>query len=174
MIWCRSSGIPLCSFLTFTFCSIHFLGLAKQVLIRFTKAILSQEANSPPPGFSEFSIVFPFLVHFPGVCTTKSTSVISEGWHSGVVQYFEALTALCCLFPAQIDLRFPLAFSFGGWAISSLEILLHRKWDEENESEGIHRGGRHLLWSGRFPSPTWITKVVKNLTWLNLCEKLKQ
>lgn len=101
MIWCRSSGIPLCSLLMFTFCSIHFPGLAKQVLIWFTKAILSQEANSPPLGFSEFSIVFPFLVHFPGVCTTKSTSVISEGWHSGVVQYFEALTALCCLFPAQ-------------------------------------------------------------------------
>lgn len=158
----------------FTSCSIHFLGLAQQVFIRFTKAILSQEANSPPLGFSEFSIVFPFLVHFPGVFNTKSTSVISEGWHSGAVQYFEALTALCRLFPAQIDLWFPLAFSFGGWAISSLEILLHSKWDEENESEEIHRGGRHLLWSGGFPSPSWITKVVKSLTWLNLREKLKQ
>lgn len=71
-----------------------FQPCAKEVLLRFTKATPFQGAGHPMLGFQEFSVVFPFLLHFVCVLNTKPVSVISEGWYFGAVQYFEAFKTL--------------------------------------------------------------------------------
>lgn len=137
---------------------------ARQVLtIHKGDSFLCQEAKHPTWGFLEFSIVFPFLVHAGGFETPSQWVEFDSDGNLEACSIVKHVRLFPCTFPAQTGLSFNLPFRFGGWTVSSLEILLHNKLDENDGCNSTNEAAmvRRLL---SFPK---VTKV-KSSTWSKL------